>query len=61
MSFSLKNLDPDHPYLTGRRFTKETIEAFGLGYCTKGPMKGRIAIPIRNDKGELVAYAGRWP
>jgi DNA primase len=21
----------------------------------------RIAIPIHNDKGELVAYAGRWP
>lgn len=24
-------------------------------------MAGRIAIPIHNEKGELVAYAGRWP
>jgi DNA primase len=24
-------------------------------------MKGRIAIPIHNAAGELVAYAGRWP
>jgi DNA primase len=24
-------------------------------------MKGRIAIPIHNPGGELVAYAGRWP
>lgn len=24
-------------------------------------MKGRIAIPIHNERGELVAYAGRWP
>ena len=24
-------------------------------------MNGRIAIPIHNEKGELVAYAGRWP
>lgn len=23
-------------------------------------MKGRIAIPIHNERGELVAYAGRW-
>ena len=25
-----------------------------------GLMKGRIAIPIHNEKAELVAYAGRW-
>ena len=24
-------------------------------------MAGRIAIPIHNEQGELVAYAGRWP
>jgi hypothetical protein len=24
-------------------------------------MKGRIAIPIHDDAGELVAYAGRYP
>ena len=26
-------------------------------------MKGRVCIPIQNEKGgnELVAYAGRWP
>ena len=24
-------------------------------------MAGRICIPIHNAKGELVAYAGRWP
>ena len=24
-------------------------------------MAGRIAIPIHNEHGELVAYAGRWP
>ena len=61
LSFALKNLDPEHPYLTARGFTKETIEEFGLGYFTKGLMKGRIAIPIHNEQGELVAYAGRWP
>src|ERR1043166_5280954 len=24
-------------------------------------MVGRIVIPIQNSKGEVVAYAGRWP
>ena len=24
-------------------------------------MAGRICIPIHNERGELVAYAGRWP
>ena len=40
---------------------KETIQEFGLGFCQKGMMSGRIAIPIHNLAGELVAYAGRWP
>jgi len=54
-------VDPEHPYLGERGLTKETIEHFGLGYCARGLMKGRIAIPIHNEKGELIAYAGRWP
>lgn len=60
LKFALK-LDPDHPYLADRGLAKETIEHFGLGYCSRGLMKERIAIPIHNDRGELVAYAGRWP
>jgi len=61
LSFTLKNLDHTHPYLKERGLTEETIKTFGLGYCDKGIMKGRIVIPITNWKGELVAYAGRWP
>ena len=59
LRFALK-LDPTHPYLT-ERVSKETIETFGLGLCSKGSMAGRIAIPIHNEHGDLVAYAGRWP
>ena len=54
-------LDPMHPYLVERGLTLETIEEFEVGYCAKGVMAQRIAIPIRNVKGELVGYAGRWP
>lgn len=60
LKFSLK-LDPDHPYFTERGLDRETVEYFGLGYCSRGLMKGRIAIPIHDDKGELVAYPGRLP
>jgi hypothetical protein len=62
LKFALKSLDLDHAYLTERGLSSETVAAFGVGYCTgKGIMAGRIAIPIHNEQGELVAYAGRWP
>jgi DNA primase len=62
LKFELKNLDADHPYLRERGLTDETIATFGLGYFGgKGTMHGRIVIPIHNEHGELVAYAGRWP
>lgn len=54
-------LDPTHPYLAERGLTLETIEEFEIGYCARGVMAQRIAIPIRNVKGDLVGYAGRWP
>jgi DNA primase len=62
LKFALKSVDPDHTYPKDRGFAPETIAAFGVGMCTgKGIMAGRIAIPIHNERGELVAYAGRWP
>lgn len=64
LKFKLDKLQREHPYLTNERgLTLETIIDFGLGYFTgdKGLMVGRVVIPIHNVKGELVAYAGRWP
>jgi DNA primase len=62
LKFALKSLDPEHAYLKGRGFSAGTIVAFGVGMCTgKGIMAGRIALPIHNELGELIAYAGRWP
>jgi DNA primase len=54
-------LDPAHAYLTERGLTPETVAEFGIGYCGKGVMSGRIAIPIQNAEGQLVGYSGRWP
>lgn len=54
-------LDPEHPFLHERGLDPDTCKAFGIGYCNAGIMKDRIAIPIHNKDGELVAFTGRWP
>jgi DNA primase len=55
----LRDLNPDHPYLAQRGLTIPTIKTFGIGHCRRGLMRGRIAIPIHDEQGVLVAYAGR--
>ncbi len=60
LSFELQKIDCAHPYLAQRGLTEETTRTFGVGFFSgKGSMHDRIAIPIHNRKGELVAYAGR--
>jgi DNA primase len=62
LKFRLDKLEREHPYLMEQRgLTLETIVDFGIGFCSKGMMAGRIAIPIHNISGEVVAYAGRFP
>jgi DNA primase len=63
LKFAFKHLDTRHPYLLQDRGLKEaTIDAFGMGHHSgRGIMQNRICIPIHNEQGELVAYAGRWP
>lgn len=53
------NLNPNHKYLRQRGLTRDTIEYFGIGFCDSGIMKGKIAIPIHNENGSLLAYCGR--
>jgi DNA primase len=59
LDFELRNIDPNHPYLLNRGFSREIIKHFGLGFCTKGLMKDRVVIPLRDHDGNLVGYAGR--
>jgi DNA primase len=61
LKFRLDKLERSHPYLAERGLTLETIIDFGVGYCAKGMMAERIAIPIQNPEGKVVAYAGRFP
>ena len=60
LGFRLQGIDYLHPYLARRGVDPETAEYFGIGFFAgKGSMSGRIVIPIENENGELVAYAGR--
>jgi len=58
LTFKLK-LTPDHPFFEERGIATETVAQFGMGYCSKGLLRGRIAIPIHDHDGHLVAYCGR--
>ncbi len=60
LKFTLKGVDSAHPYLAHRGITRETSAHFGVGFFPgKGSMAGRVVVPIHNEKGELIAYAGR--
>lgn len=60
LSFQLRNIDVRHPYLAERRISPETAEHFGIGFFRgRGYMQGHIVIPIHNEDGRLIAYAGR--
>jgi DNA primase len=58
LKFTLQ-LDPHHPYLAERGVPEDTVSRFGIGYCDRGIMKGRVCIPIHDTQGRLVAFAGR--
>jgi DNA primase len=60
LTFTLRDVDPTHPYLQQRGITEETARHFEVGFFPgRGMMSGRCVIPIHNETGELVAYAGR--
>jgi DNA primase len=60
LSFALTRIDCSHPYLTERGVDLKTAHHFGIGYNRgKGSMAGRIVIPVHDENGFLVAYAGR--
>jgi DNA primase len=62
LPFVLHSIDFHHPYLAERGISAETAKHFGIGFFPRrGCMAGRIVIPIHNEEGLLVAYAGRTP
>ena len=58
LGFVLKNLDPGHELLKPLGFDRATVERFGAGLCGKGMMAGRLAVPVHDLVGNVLAYAG---
>jgi DNA primase len=60
LAFSLPGLVPEHPYVSARGLSPETASRFAIGFhAGPGIMTGRLAIPIHDEHGRLVAYCGR--
>ena len=59
LDFELQGLDAEHPWFEDHGIKPETVRYFGLGYCKRGLMKGRIAIPLHDSEGQLIGYAGQ--
>jgi len=60
LGFALQGIDTRHPYLTQRGIAPATAQWFRVGmYHGAGFLAGRCVIPIRDEQGRLVAYAGR--
>jgi len=60
LSFRLQPIDSGHAYLRRRGIGIDTAARFGVGYYGgPGLMRGRVVIPIHDERGRLLAYAGR--
>jgi DNA primase len=62
LTFSLKNIEPDHPSVKALGIQEDILTALGVGYYRgRGMMGNRIVVPIYNPSRQLVAYAGFRP
>lgn len=54
----LPYLEFDHPAVHAIGFDPEVAERLGIGYASKGIMRGTVAIPVRDANGTLLGYVG---
>ncbi len=60
LTWALKGITSDHPYLVERKMSREVLDAFGVGFFPgNGSMKDRIVFPLLDRFGALTGYAGR--
>jgi DNA primase len=60
LGFRLRGVEVRHPYLASRGIGEATAREFGIGfYAGPGLMSQRLVIPLDDEAGRLVGYAGR--
>ena len=52
-------VDRHHPYLAARGYHQWFVQELELGVSTDR-LKGRLVIPVRNARGNVTGYIGRW-
>ncbi|MDB2384206.1 CHC2 zinc finger domain-containing protein [bacterium] len=55
----LSYLEPKHHLVQKMGLDEDTCVAFGAGYAPKGILRGRLALPIHDGDGTLIAYCGK--
>jgi len=60
LGFRPRGVEVRHPYLASRGIREATASEFGIRfYAGPGLMSQRLVIPIDDEAGRLVGYAGR--
>lgn len=54
----LDYLEHEHPAVEAVGFDPATALALGIGYASKGIMRGQVAVPVRLSDGTLAGYIG---
>ena len=54
----LDYLQPEHEAVQALGVSPETAAAWESGYAPKGIMRGRYAVPLKTEDGNLLAYVG---
>lgn len=54
---ALDYLDPDHAAVQ-MFFEPSVAKALGIGYASRGILRGTIAVPVRNPDGSIAGYLG---
>jgi DNA primase len=57
-TFQPLDLDHEHAAVVALGFEPADAEQLGIGFASKGIMKGLVAIPIRLPSGDLAGYIG---
>lgn len=55
----LSFLIPPETFSKERCIPLDLLKQYGIGYCPNGAHTGRIVVPIRNVKGQIVGSSGR--
>ena len=57
----LEYLEAKHALVQELGFEEAIARSLGIGYASRGLMRGRVAIPLRDEQGRLTGYVGVNP